>query len=141
MSDIPPGFLEGWNIVVVDDEWDSLTVAQIILEFYGAIVRTAENGRDGLKLIKTAPPKLVISDLSMPEMDGWTLLRHLREHYTTCDIPVIALTAHAMLGDRERALAAGFNNYMTKPLSADTFIEHLVSIIRTIPVLRAELTF
>jgi two-component system cell cycle response regulator DivK len=140
MGEIPFGFLTGWTIVVVDDEFDSLTVAKRILEFHGAAVYTAETGVEGLALIKSVLPRLVISDLSMPEMDGSSMLNHLREHEPTRDIPVIALTAHAMMGDRERVLAAGFNSYLTKPINAGTFTQCLVDILREIPELNKQLS-
>src|SRR5690606_33940260 len=69
--DIPRNLLEGWDIVVLDDEDDSLEVAEIILTEYGATVHTAANGKEGLEKVIAVKPRFVISDLSMPEMDGW----------------------------------------------------------------------
>lgn len=135
MSQIPADLLAGWDILVVDDEDDSLEVARYILDFYGANVLVASTGEQALEVIKTTIPRFIISDLSMPQMDGWELLRKLRSQDTTRDIPVIALTAHAMKGDNERALAAGFQNYLTKPLTADTFIHELLRLLMDIPVL------
>ncbi len=135
MQQIPKNLLEGWEIVVVDDEEDSLEVAEIILLEYGASVYTASDGRQGLRLIKTIEPRFVISDMSMPEMDGWGLLSALKEDAELSEIPVIALTAHAMQGDRERALDVGFNNYLTKPLTVDTFMSDLVKLLVDIPSL------
>jgi CheY-like chemotaxis protein len=134
MSQIPADLLAGWDILVVDDEDDSLEVARYILDFYGANVLVATTGEQAVEIVKTNTPRFIISDLSMPEMDGWELLRVLRSQETTRDIPVIALTAHAMKGDNERALAAGFQNYLTKPLTADTFIHELL-LLMDIPVL------
>ncbi|MCL4251083.1 MAG: response regulator [Anaerolineae bacterium] len=139
MKTIPMDLLDGWNVVVIDDEEDSLEVAQIILEEYGADVSTASNGHEGLEVIRRKRPKLVISDISMPVMDGWGLIFELKNDRTTCDIPVIALTAHAMIGDRERAISAGFHNYLTKPLTANTFIHDLVGLLVEIPQLALEL--
>jgi CheY-like chemotaxis protein len=139
MQQIPLNLLGGWDVVVVDDEPDSLEVARFILDFYGANVHTGMNGREGLTLIRTVRPKFVISDLSMPEVDGWEMLRQLKENLATRDIPVIALTAHAMVGDRERAIGVGFHNYLTKPLSADTFMQQLIRLLVDIPELSAQL--
>lgn len=130
-----PHLLEGWNIVVVDDEEDSLLVADIILKEYGATVHTANNGKNGLEMIRKIRPHLVISDLSMPVMDGWGLIHEMQDDPACREIPVLALTAHAMTGDRERALAAGFYNYLTKPLNAATFINDLVRLLVDIPSL------
>ena len=137
--DLPRDLLTGWDIVVIDDEEDSLEVAQIILDEYGANVHIARDGEEGLAVIQEVRPMLVISDLSMPIMDGWGLIHALKHDHGLQDIPVIALTAHAMIGDRERALAAGFHNYLTKPLTADTFIQDLVKLLVDIPVLAEEL--
>jgi CheY-like chemotaxis protein len=139
MNDIPSDLLVGWDIVIIDDEPDSLTVAGIILDFYGANVRTADNGQKGLELVQSGRPRFIISDLSMPEMDGWEFLSRLRADPTTQDIPVIALTAHALAGDRDRVLMAGFESYLTKPLNANTFMQQLVEIFGSIPALREHL--
>jgi CheY-like chemotaxis protein len=125
--------LNGWDIVIIDDEPDSLMVAEIILMEYGANVHTAENGREGLALIREINPKLVISDLSMPVMDGWGVIYNMKDDRRLMDIPVIALTAHAMTGDRERAIAAGFHNHMTKPLTATTFLKDLLHLLVDLP--------
>lgn len=135
MLDLPKDLLLGWDIVVIDDEEDSLEVAQIILDEYGARVHTASNGRDGLAVIREVRPKFVISDLSMPVLDGWGVISELKGDSATQDLPVIALTAHAMVGDRERAISAGFHNYLTKPLTVDTFIQDLVKLLVNIPEL------
>jgi CheY-like chemotaxis protein len=136
---IPFDLLTDWDVVIVDDEDDSLEVARYILDFYGAHVHTGVNGREGLELAQTVLPKFVIADLSMPVMDGWEMLNELKADLRTTEIPVIALTAHAMVGDRERAMAAGFHNYLTKPLTADTFIQQLVSLLVDIPILADQL--
>ncbi|MEO8607877.1 MAG: response regulator [Chloroflexota bacterium] len=132
--------LQNWKVVVVDDEPDSLEVAVRILRHYGADVHTAINGSDGLNTIRALRPKLVISDLSMPEMDGWGMLGELKLDRATIDIPVIALTAHAMVGDRERAIMAGFHNYLTKPLTPATFMKDLLVLLTDIPAFALELT-
>lgn len=133
MPTLPRILLNGWNVLVVDDEPDSLEVAACILRFYGANVATAINGQEGLNLSKQKRPKLIISDISMPVLDGWGLIYELKRDRATMDIPVIALTAHAMAGDRERAIAAGFHNYLTKPLTAKTFMQDLLRLLIEIP--------
>lgn len=140
MNHIPPDLLQGWDIVVIDDEPDSLELARYILDFYGATVHTAADGKEGIALVEQVKPRFVISDLSMPEMDGWEFLRELKSAVETEDVPVIALTAHAMKGDRERAIAAGFHNYLTKPLTANTFMDELLTLLLDIPQLAEYLT-
>ncbi|MBC7870524.1 MAG: response regulator [Chitinophagaceae bacterium] len=139
MNSIPHDLLQGWDIVIVDDEGDSLEVASFILDFYGANVHAGTSGQEALTLAIEVRPRFIISDLSMPGMDGWELLNALKSNLATRDIPVIALTAHAMVGDRDRAIAAGFHNYLTKPLTANTFIDQLIQLLMNIPVLSEHL--
>lgn len=140
MSKIPIDLLKGWDVVVIDDEPDSLEVARYILDFYGANVFTAMDGREALSVVRKVQPRFVISDLSMPEMDGWEFLNELKSVSALQSVPVIALTAHAMKGDRDRAIAAGFHNYLTKPLTANTFMDELLALLLDIPQLSEHLT-
>jgi len=130
-----PRALENWLVLIVDDEEDSLEVAQLLLEMAGAQVLTAMNGREALEIIGMHRPHFILSDLSMPEVDGWRLVYDLNRGHSTPDIPVIALTAHAISGDRERALKAGFANYIAKPLDPDKFIQQLLKMLVEIPEL------
>jgi CheY-like chemotaxis protein len=117
----------------------SLMVAAMILKHHGASVHTAANGQEGLDIAKTLHPRFIISDLSMPVMDGWTMIEELKRDVSTHAIPAIALTAHAMTGDREKAVAAGFHNYLTKPLTPSTFMKDLVRLLTDIPGMSSEL--
>ena len=125
-------------MLVVEDEPDSLEVAERILKFHGATVLTATNGREGLARAKTDHPKLILSDISMPVLDGWGLIYELKQDRAMMGIPVIALTAHAMVGDRERAISAGFHNYLTKPLTSKSFVTDLLKLLIDIPEFVAE---
>ncbi|MCA9903929.1 MAG: response regulator [Anaerolineae bacterium] len=140
MTAIPKNILSHWRIVVVDDEEDSLELAEALLLEYGATVFTAQNGQEALEIIRQTQPDLVISDVSMPVMDGWGLIDTLKRNRTYANLPIIALTAHAMRGDRERAIAAGFHNYLTKPLTATTFMRDLLNLLIEIPEMSAHLT-
>ncbi len=131
--------LKGWNVLIADDEPDSLEVATRILRYYGANVATASNGQEALDLVSKVSPRFVISDLSMPVVDGWGLLYGLKQNRDTADIPVIALTAHSMVGDRQRAIDAGFHNYLTKPLTAANFMRDLLQLLMAEPSLAPEL--
>src|SRR5947208_14725892 len=92
--------LKDWDILVVEDEIDSLEVAERILKFYGAKVHSATNGQQGLDMLITQSlhPRFIICDLSMPVMSGWEFVDQLKRNRATLDIPIIALTAHAMIG-------------------------------------------
>jgi CheY-like chemotaxis protein len=125
--------LAGWDVMVVDDDPKSLDVATRILAHYGARVHQALNGEEALAILQTLKPKFIISDLSMPVMDGWILISRIRANPALAAIPVIALTAHAMIGDQERVVAAGFRAYLSKPLSPATFIIDVLKIIKDVP--------
>ncbi len=127
---IPSNVLEGWVVVVVEDEPDSFDVARLLLEMYGAQVIGARNGVEGIELIKKHRPNFVIRDLSMPEMSGWELINALKQgERALSEIPVIALTAHAMRHDRRHAIEAGFHNFITKPLQPENFISEVIAIL------------
>src|SRR5204863_8556136 len=119
------------TVLVIDDDPDALEIVDALLTLYGAKVVTANNGRLGLEAVRMHRPRFVIADLSMPEMTGWDMVGVLKNDRTTLDIPVVALTAHAMAGDRNRALAAGFHNYLTKPLHPETFVGELLALLTT----------
>ncbi|MBL8161977.1 MAG: response regulator [Anaerolineae bacterium] len=117
--------LSHWTVLAVDDEPDSLEVLAEVLDMSDATVQTANGGGDALRQLATLRPTLIITDISMPEIDGYSLLRKLRKIEGLADTPVIALTAHAMKGDRELIMRAGFNGYLTKPLRIDTMLDLL----------------
>ncbi len=138
MNAIPRAFV-GWQVLVVDDERDSLEIAARMLKLAGAQVTTSRNGKDALDLLRAAPTRFrfVLSDLSMPDVDGWELLYQFRREPQAADVPVIALTAHAMAGDKERGMAAGFQGYITKPIDPLRFIQQLVDILSSVPAYAA----
>lgn len=106
-----------WNIVVVDDEPDSIGIVELVFKFHKASVRTASSGQECIALLAEALPDIVFLDIQMPVMSGWEVLKHIRNTPEMQSLIVIAMTAHAMYGDRERILGAGFNAYFPKPLS------------------------
>lgn len=121
--------IKGWNILIVDDEPDSLEVARRVLNYHEASVTVASGGREAWEVALRETPNLILTDLSMPEFDGWQLLFQVRENPNTKLIPVIALTAHAMKGDQERALSAGFDGYVTKPMSPVSLVDDILNIL------------
>ncbi|MER6142255.1 HAMP domain-containing protein [Streptomyces sparsogenes] len=122
-----PTDLAGRVVLVVDDDTRNVYALTNILELHGMRVLHAENGREGLETLSRHPGvELLLMDVMMPEMDGHTATAAIRAMPEYADLPIIAVTAKAMAGDREKALAAGANDYITKPLDADA----LVSCIR-----------
>ena len=108
-------------ILVVEDNERNLKLLRDVLEYAGYDVRVARTAEDGITSAVSEPPDLVLMDLQLPGIDGMEALRQLRESSRTADIPVVAVTAQAMKQDRERALDAGFNGYVEKPISVRAF--------------------
>lgn len=104
-------------VLVVDDNSDNLFVLENLLTHEGMRVKVARNGAEALSLAAEEIPDLVLLDLDMPVMDGWETSRRLRAMAGAARVPIMALTAHALLGDEERALTAAIDAYMTKPFS------------------------
>ena len=103
------------KIAVVDDNADNRLIIRTILEDQYDIVEYS-SGIEAIEGFQKSRPDVVILDISLPEMDGTEILRRIRDDSKLNDLPVIALTAHAMVGDREKYLSAGFNDYVAKPI-------------------------
>ncbi|MEN9934792.1 MAG: hypothetical protein RLZZ387_1371 [Chloroflexota bacterium] len=112
--------LSGTHVVVVDDDEMALELYSDVLTREGCVVLTARTGLEGLARVREARPDVVVLDIQLPELDGLGVLRQLRGEAATAVLPVIALTALAMPGDRERCLAAGATHYLTKPVALQT---------------------
>jgi CheY-like chemotaxis protein len=109
------------RIAVVEDNADNRLLLQAILDGLYDLVEY-ENGIDALAGLTAELPDLVLLDISLPGMDGNEILARIRADAKLCRLPVIALTAHAMAGDREKYLTAGFNDYITKPIVDETIL-------------------
>jgi two-component system cell cycle response regulator DivK len=116
-----------WSVMIVDDEPDNLEVVAETLEYRGAQVKTAPNGKAALELLETFIPNLILTDLSMPIMDGWQMRARVKSNEKLAHIPILALSAHAIAGDQERALEVGFDGYLTKPVNVVTLHEDIRS--------------
>ena len=103
------------TVAVVDDNADNRLIIRTILEDQYEILEYS-SGIEAIQGFKKSKPEVVILDISLPEMDGTEILRRIRDDPQLHDLPVVALTAHAMVGDREKYLAAGFNDYVAKPI-------------------------
>ena len=118
------------KIAVVEDNPDNRLLVRVMLEDQYKVT-TYETGFDALEGLKHDKPDLILLDISLPHMDGTEVLRRLRTDGDLRDIPVIALTAHAMAGAREKYLGAGFNDYVPKPIVDETLL--LAAIERALP--------
>ena len=118
---------EGHKILVVEDDVRNIFALSSVLEPMGGNIVIARNGREALARLAANPaPDLVLMDIMMPEMDGIEAMQTIRRNPAMRDLPIIALTAKAMPDDQQRCLAAGANDYITKPIDVDK----LVSLIR-----------
>ena len=129
-----PTDVSDWRVLIVDDVFDNISIAEAVLLFNRAEVKHAVNGREGLDMIEAYKPNLILLDLSMPVMNGWEMHEALRKSPDTTSIPVIALTAHAMQGDKEKVMEAGFDGYIAKPFSVTTLVDDIKNILKTLNV-------
>jgi CheY-like chemotaxis protein len=109
------------RILIVDDKATSRELLRTVLERQGYAVVEAGNGEEALERVRAETPDLILLDLQMPVRNGYEVLGELRQNSEYATLPIIALTASAMQGDREKALAAGFTGYLAKPVT----LEHL----------------
>lgn len=114
-----------WKVLLVEDDPDNILLADQVLTFYGAEVTSASNGQQGLDHLTSHAPTVILLDLAMPHMDGWEMLKKIRANPQTTNIPVIAVTAHAMQEDREKALSSGFDGYITKPYAIGSLVKEI----------------
>jgi len=114
--------VQNWVVLVVDNERENLVLIDKVLSVAGAKVYTANNAEEALSVLETLTPTFILLDLSMPQMDGWEMLNKLRANPVIEHLPVIALTAYSSPGDHERALAASFDGYITKPFRVNTLL-------------------
>lgn len=122
------GEIRKWTILIVDDTPDNLAVARAALNYFGVQVHTASSGEEGLALARQLKPTLILLDIKMPKLSGWDVLRAIREDQALSHTLVIAITAYAMDDDREAALAAGFDGYISKPFDLFTFVAEVERI-------------
>lgn len=120
----------GDPVLVVDDNPHNLKLARVVLEAAGYDVRTAVDAEDALQQLDSYTPAAILLDLQLPGMDGLTLARRLKADPARCGIRLIALTAYAMKGDHDKALAAGCDAYMSKPIDIEA-LPRLVAALLT----------
>jgi CheY-like chemotaxis protein len=120
----------GWRVLLVEDNYDNFEMVRFLLERADYTVIGAHTGREAVKSARENKPDVILMDLSLPEMDGWEAAREIKNDPEIAHIPLIALTAHTLPGDRKKAMEAGFDNYISKPINVPAFYE-IVSAILT----------
>ncbi len=117
------------RILVADDKATGRELVRTVLEREGLEVLEAENGRDAVEQARTLQPDLIILDIHMPEMDGFEVVQTLRKDPSFEKTPIIALTASAMMGDKEKALRSGFTGYITKPIQLNALRQEVQRLL------------
>ena len=117
------------KILIVENEAVNREMLSDDLRLQGYEVVVAEDGQQGLDMALSQSPNIILLDMSLPIVDGWDVARQLKAASNTKDIPIIALTAHAMEGDRKRSLEAGCDDYETKPYKIKRLIEKIELIL------------
>jgi CheY-like chemotaxis protein len=118
-----------YRILVVEDDEMNLDMISQMLELKGYRVLGAVDGLDGINVARTEVPDLILMDINLPEIDGWEATRRLKAEPATRYIPVVALTAHAMVSDRDKALQAGCDDYETKPIDFQRLLSKMETLL------------
>jgi two-component system, cell cycle response regulator DivK len=121
------------TILVIEDNEQNLYLATFLLEHKGYQVTPARSGPDGIELANRIQPALIVLDIQLPKMDGYAVARQLRQNPALQKVPIVAVTSFAMVGDRERSLAAGCTGYIEKPINPDTFLKEIEVYLKTPP--------
>ncbi len=113
------------HILYIEDNEQNMYLVTFLLEKHGYTVIPATDGQEGIDKAAAEKPDLILLDIQLPKMDGYTVARNLRSNHELDATPIVAVTSYAMAGDREKALAAGCNGYIEKPINPDTFIQQV----------------
>jgi two-component system, cell cycle response regulator DivK len=113
----------GWTVLLVEDNYDNYEMVRFLLERADYTVVGAHTGREAVTAAKDHKPDVILMDLSLPELDGWEAAQEIKKDPEIAGIPLIALTAHTLPGDRKKALESGFDNYISKPINVPAFYD------------------
>lgn len=113
--------------LIIEDNDQNMYMLSFLLEKNNYDVAQAFTGSDGIKAAKEGLPDVILLDIQLPEMDGYKVAAELRKYPALKQIPIIAVTSHAMVGDREKAMASGATGYIEKPIDPDNFIQRMES--------------
>ncbi|MBI5961687.1 MAG: response regulator [Chloroflexi bacterium] len=121
---------EQWNALVVEDEIDSMELVCEVLEYHGIRSLAAYDANQALEILKDTIPTVIIIDLQLPGMDGWSLLREIQQDAHLNHVPRVAMTAYHSVEVSKQSLKAGFDAYFPKPIETRSFVEQLSQIVR-----------
>ncbi len=117
------------RVLLVEDNYDNYEMVRFLLERAGYTVIGARTGREAVTAAKEHKPDVILMDLSLPEMDGWEAAREIKNDPEIANIPLIALTAHTLPGDRKKALESGFDDYISKPINVPAFYDIVKDVL------------
>jgi CheY-like chemotaxis protein len=117
------------TVLIVEDNEDNRIVYSTMLRHFGFSVDEAENGAEGIHKARTKLPDVILMDIAIPLVDGWEAVQRLKKDPSTAHIPIVALTAHAMPADRERAIQVGCDGYLAKPCEPRVVVEEVRRIL------------
>jgi len=121
------------RVLLVEDNEDNFELVRFLLERAGFVVLAGHDGQEALDVARKELPDLILMDLSLPGIDGWTAARELKNDPKTSHIPLMALTAHTLPGDRKRAMESGFDGYISKPIDVVNFGDTISKILNNQP--------
>jgi two-component system cell cycle response regulator DivK len=118
------------TVLLIEDNEQNRYLTTFLLEHHGCTVMSAPDGPSGIAAATEIVPDLVLLDIQLPRMDGHAVAKHLRSIAALDSVPIVAVTSYAMAGDREKAIAAGCNGYIEKPINPDTFVAEISVFLR-----------
>ncbi len=113
------------TILHIEDNFENRILVRRILQYSGYEVLEAENAYEGLELLESNTPDMILMDINMPDIDGYSLTKQLKSNIKFRNVPIIAITANVMKGDREKSLLAGCDGFIAKPINVDSFIDQI----------------
>lgn len=117
------------TLLIIEDNEQNFYLMRFLLENKGFKILGAENGRLGVEMALKHHPDCILLDIQLPEMDGYAVAAELKKHTELDNMPIVAVTSYAMVGDREQILAAGANGYIEKPINPDTFVDEILQFV------------
>jgi two-component system cell cycle response regulator DivK len=122
--------MAGAKVLYIEDNVENRTLVKRVLEVEGYVVLEADDGIDGLRIVQEEAPDLILIDINLPEIDGYEITTRLRQMESLSNIPIVALTANVLKGDRERSLEAGCDGYIQKPIDVDLLPAQIAAFLR-----------
>jgi two-component system cell cycle response regulator DivK len=122
--------MDGTKILYIEDNLENRTLVKRVLEAEGYVVLEADDGPSGLRIIEEEIPALILMDINLPEIDGYEVTTQLRQMEVLDNVPIVALTANVLRGDRERSLDAGCDGYIQKPIDVDLLPAQIGAFLR-----------